>query len=158
VNSDFRNLEVWQLAMDLADRAYDAAEMLPASERFVLNVQMRKAALSVPANIAEGKGRWSIREYRQFVRHARGSALELQTHVLFAGRRKFLTEEHVGKLIADAEQVVIKINALLRYLNRQAKKPPVPTTHDPRPNEPEIEAMRSQPAAPTSPASASPRL
>jgi four helix bundle protein len=136
MQSDFRNLVVWQMAMDLADQIYDAADRLPKQERFVLSEQMRDAALSIPANIAEGKGRWSTREYRQFVRHARGSLLELQTHVLFAGRRRFLSAEHVAKLIARAEEVGQKLNALLRYLNRRARQPTRPTTHDPRPTAP----------------------
>lgn len=114
--------------MDLADRVYDAADLLPKTEQFVLSEQMRDAALSVPANIAEGKGRWSIREYRQFARHARGSLMELQSHLLFAGRRKYISVEMVNELIGRAERVGEKLNALIRYLNRRAKKP-----HDPRP-------------------------
>ena len=89
MNSDFKSLVVWQRAMELADEVYDAAGLLPNEERYVLSAQMRDAVLSIPSNIAEGKGRWSVREYRQFVRYARGSALELESHLLFAKRRKF---------------------------------------------------------------------
>jgi four helix bundle protein len=133
MDSDFRNLIVWQRAMDLADRAYDAAERLPTAERFILSAQLRSAALSIPSNIAEGKGRWTIREYRQFARYARGSTLELQSHVLFAQRRQFLPPETTKELIDLAEEVVKRINALIRYLNRRARRPPVPTSHDLRP-------------------------
>ncbi len=134
MRSDFRNLVVWQLAMDLADRIYSVADLLPSDERFVLAEQMRDAALSVPANIAEGKGRWSMREYRQFARHARGSLMELQSHILFAGRRAYIPSQTVDELIRRAEQVAQKLNALIRYLNRRAKKPPRPTTYDLRPS------------------------
>ena len=133
MESEFRNLVVWQRAMDLADQIYDAAALLPKDERFVLSQQMRDSALSIPANIAEGKGRWSVREYRQFVRHARGSALELQSHILFAERRHYFERELAEQLIALNEDVVCKLNALIRYLNRRAGKPPRPTTNDQRP-------------------------
>ena len=136
MDSDFRNLVVWQRAMDLADEVYDAAALLPKVERFVLSEQMRDAALSIPSNIAEGKGRWSVREYRQFARHARGSALELQSHILFARRRHYFEEELAQYLIALNEEVVCKLNALIRYLNRKARKPPRPTTDDLRPSGP----------------------
>jgi four helix bundle protein len=133
MDSDFRNLVVWQRAMDLADEVYDAAALLPKDERCVLSAQMRDAALSIPSNIAEGKGRWSVREYRQFVRHARGSTLELESHILFAERRKFLPPEYIQRLLARSEEVVTKINALLSYLNRRARRPsdPRPATRDP---------------------------
>lgn len=123
MESDFTRLVVWQLAMDLADAVYDAAALLPRDERYVLSAQMRDAALSVPSNIAEGKGRWSAREYRQFARIARGSALELQSHLLFAQRRKFLTTETIESLLERQREVVRKLNALIQYLNRKAKRP-----------------------------------
>jgi four helix bundle protein len=121
MDSDFKNLVVWQRAMDLADEVYDAVDTLPNDERYVLSAQMRRAALSIPANIAEGKGRWSIREYRQFVRHARGSALELESHLLFAQRRKLLSAERTQRLLALEDEVVRKLNALIHYLNRKEK-------------------------------------
>lgn len=133
MNSDFKNLVVWQRAMDLANEVYDAAAVLPKEERYVLSAQMRDAALSIPSNIAEGKGRWSAREYRQFVRHARGSALELESHLLFAQRRKLLSAERTQRLLALEDEVVRKLNALIHYLNRKEKKPPRPATSDPRP-------------------------
>jgi four helix bundle protein len=134
VESDFRNLVVWQLAIDLADRIYDAVKSLPDDERFVLNEQMRRAAVSVHANIAEGKGRWSIREYRQFVRHARGSLTELQSQILFAGRRGYLSAKTVDDLMERAEKLAEKISALINYLNRRTRKAPRPTTNDLRPS------------------------
>ena len=152
MDSDFKNLVVWQRAMDLADEVYDAVDTLPNDERYVLSAQMRRAALSIPANIAEGKGRWSIREYRQFVRHARGSALELESHLLFAQRRKLLSAERTQRLLALEDEVVRKLNALIHYLNRKEKKPPRPATGDP--NEPVTSAPPLR-AAPPSPASAS---
>jgi len=122
--SDFRSLEVWQLAIDLADKIYDLAATLPSEERYVLSQQMRDAALSIPSNLAEGKGRWSVREYRQYVRQARGSNYELQSQLLFAHRRKFVSQEKCDELIRDAEKLVAKMSKLIRYLNECAKKRP----------------------------------
>ncbi len=115
MDSHFKNFVVWQRAIELADEVYDAAGFLPTEERYVLSAQMRDAAISIPSNIAEGKGRWSAREYRQFVRYARGSALELESHLLFAKRRKFLTDETTTRLLALEDEVVRKLNALIHY-------------------------------------------
>ena len=119
MSSDFRNLIAWQKAMDLADRAYDAALLLPRYELFGLGQQMRTAALSVPNNIAEGQGRWSSAEYRQFLRQARGPAYELLTQVLFARRRGFITDEMAHELVARAKEVARLINGLLRHLRQR---------------------------------------
>jgi four helix bundle protein len=119
--SDFRNVLAWQRGMELADKIYDAVELLPSQERFVLSQQMRDAALSVPANIAEGKGRYTTREYRQFVRYARGSAMEVQSHILFAERRKFLPAEVIRDLMKTAVSAVQLINGLLRFLEKKTR-------------------------------------
>ena len=121
--------------MELADRIYEAVELLPKHELFILSAQMRDAALSVPSNIAEGKGRWSVREYRQFVRHSRGSIFELESHLEFARRRQLLSAELVSELLALAKRVVEKINRLIHYLNKRAKKPSDrrPATSEPLP-------------------------
>jgi four helix bundle protein len=79
---------------------------------------MRAAALSVPSNIAEGQGRYTPREYRRFLRDARGSLYELQNHLLFAQQRTFLPEATVAELLNDAEEVGRLINGLIRYLSR----------------------------------------
>jgi four helix bundle protein len=76
-----RDLIVWQKAMDLVVKVYELAKMLPPDERFAMTSQMTRAAVSIPANIAEGKGRGSPREYVQFLRIARGSLMELDTYV-----------------------------------------------------------------------------
>jgi four helix bundle protein len=133
MDGDLRNVRVWCMAMDLADHVYDAADKLPAGERFILNEQMRKAALSVPSNIAEGKGRGAPREYRQFVRYARGSAFELQSHIAFAKKRSYFTADTAQQLIDETDVVVRTLNALIRYLNRKARKPPVPDPRSPMP-------------------------
>jgi len=114
--SSYRELLVWQKAMDLVDNVYTAVRRFPREELFALSQQMRKAAVSIPSNIAEGWGRWSRAEYRLFVRNARGSALELQTQIVIAKRQKFVTGEVAAKLDAQAEEVGKMLNGLLRTL------------------------------------------
>jgi len=82
----FQDLRVWQNAMELAVEVYRQTSRLPREEIYSLTQQMRRAAVSVPSNIAEGKGRRSRKEFQQFLFHARGSLLELQTQVMIAKR------------------------------------------------------------------------
>ncbi len=119
MQSDFKDLIAWQKAMKLANRVYDAAELLPRSELFVLSQQMRDAALSIPSNIAEGRGRWTPREFRQFLRHARGSSLELQSQIIFSEQRGFFSQDLATEMRHDAEEVARLINGLIRYLNNR---------------------------------------
>ena len=103
--------------MDLAEAMYDAVGLLPRSERFELNAQMRSAAMSIPSNIAEGKGRSTDRDYRSFLVRARGSLFELETHIEFAKRRKFIDETTAESLLTKSAEVGRKIGALIRYLD-----------------------------------------
>ncbi len=83
---DFKDLEVWQLAMTLAEETYRLTASLPVSERYELATQLRRSAVSVPSNIAEGYGRASRGDYLRFLRVANGSLKELETQVLLAER------------------------------------------------------------------------
>jgi four helix bundle protein len=81
---DFRNLQVWRKAHEFALSAYKATAMFPKHERFVLTAQIRRAAVSIPANIAEGCGRRSDADFARFLQMAIGSANELEYHFLLA--------------------------------------------------------------------------
>src|SRR5260370_8157513 len=83
-NSSFQDLRIWQESMDLAVEIYRATSGFPKHETYGLVSQMRRAAVSVPSNIAEGKGHRSDPEFVRFLFHARGSLLELQTQLLLA--------------------------------------------------------------------------
>src|SRR5881628_197411 len=87
-----RDLIVWQKAMDLVTSIYRATESFPKTETYGLTSQIRRAAVSVPANIAEGQGRRLAGEYLQFLANARGSLLELDTHLEIAVRLGILSE------------------------------------------------------------------
>lgn len=80
----FRDLIAWQKAITLAKEVYKATSLMPDSERFGLTAQMRRAAVSVPSNIAEGHGRQSLPDYIRFLKTSRGSLMELQTQLLLA--------------------------------------------------------------------------
>lgn len=99
---DFRDLEVWDDAVACVNKVYRAAAEFPRDERFGLNSQLRRAALSIPANIAEGAGRDSEREFARFLSVAVGSANEAETLLVMAGRLDFGDQ---GKIEAAAESI-----------------------------------------------------
>jgi len=86
----YRDLIVWQKAMKLCADTYQATAAFPEAERFGLVSQMRRAAVSIPSNVAEGHGRLSTNEYRQFLGIARGSLKELETQILIASDLGYL--------------------------------------------------------------------
>jgi|GEM_PF-3376151 len=86
---NYRDLIAWQKAMQLAKLVYVLTEKMPQEERFGLTVQMRRSAVSVPSDIAEGHGRLSDRALRMFLGNARGSLFELETQILLASDLTF---------------------------------------------------------------------
>jgi four helix bundle protein len=112
----YRDLKVWQAAMDLAEGAYRHAQALPPSELYGLASQIRRSATSVPANIAEGYGRESTGSYIQFLRTARGSLKEFETHILLAERVGFTESTRTAALLKNAEGVGKMLNALINSL------------------------------------------
>jgi four helix bundle protein len=87
----YRELEVWQLAMDLATECYQVTKLFPKEELFGMTSQIRRAAASIPANIAEGQGRESTKEFLNFLSISWGSLMELETHLLLCQRVGLLT-------------------------------------------------------------------
>ena len=112
----YRELIAWQRAMDLAAAVYRSTENFPRSEEYGLKAQLRRAAVSVPSNIAEGQGRHTTGEFVQFLGHARGSLLEIETQVLLANRLGLFSdakaEELLGLCTADAKVLNGLINSL----------------------------------------------
>jgi four helix bundle protein len=98
MSSSFKDLRVWQEAMKLVYEVYRVTVGFPKHEVYGLTQQMRRAAVSVPSNIAEGKGHRSDREFTRFLFHARGSLLELQTQILIAGTTIFAGRTCAGSL------------------------------------------------------------
>jgi len=114
----YRDLLVWQKAMGLTRAVYCETEKLPKGEMYGLQSQMRRAAVSVPSNIAEGHGRLNDGHFKQFLATARGSLFELQTQLELAGDLKFLNEMKVKKLMEDCEEIARMINGLVASLEK----------------------------------------
>lgn len=111
---DYRDLVAWQKAMDMVEDAYRSSRALPADERYGLTAQMRRAAVSVPANIAEGQGRRTTGEFRQALSVAHGSLREFETHVMLALRLAMLSQPDSDRLLQRAAEVGRLISGLAR--------------------------------------------
>ncbi|WP_211254929.1 four helix bundle protein [Nevskia soli] len=109
----YTDLVVWQKAIQLAKDVYRVSQGFPGEERFGLTAQMRRAAISVPSNIAEGQGRLSKGEFKQFLGHARGSLYELETQMHLAISFGYLDNEVAGDLMASGDEVGRLLNGLL---------------------------------------------
>ena len=106
-----RDLIVWQRSMDLVIAVYELADLFPKSEMYGLTIQMRRAAVSIPSNIAEGRRRSSRKDFRHFLLNSFGSGAELETQVEIARRLPF------GKKL-DYVQVNTLLTEVMRMLNR----------------------------------------
>jgi four helix bundle protein len=121
----YRDLLVWKKAMVLAKSVYRETETLPQREIYGLQAQMRRAAVSVPSNIAEGHGRLDDGHFRQFLATARGSLFELQTQLELARDLNFLNEIQTKALMEQSEEVARMINGLLSTLNVSSTRRPL---------------------------------
>src|SRR5437868_13223097 len=109
----YRELIVWQKSMKLARAAYQLSNSLPTKEAFGLVSQLRRAAISVPSNIAEGHARLSDLQFRHFLGNARGSLYELQTQIELAGDLGFLDAESVRGFMEQGSEVATLLNGLI---------------------------------------------
>ncbi|MER8636322.1 four helix bundle protein [Mesorhizobium sp. M1365] len=117
--ASYRDLIVWQQAMDLTVAIYQVTRTWPKDEIYGLTGQVRRAATSVPANIAEGYGRESRASYQQFLRIAQGSLKELETHLLIAQRVGITSREAVELLMPHSESVGKLLRLLIRKLSAE---------------------------------------
>ena len=112
------DLVAWQKAMRLAQAVYLASQAMPPEERFGLTAQMRRAAVSIPANIAEGQGRRTDGEFVNQLSIAHGSVRELETHVMLAGRLNYLGDETVRGLLTQTGEVGRLVKGLSNSMKR----------------------------------------
>lgn len=112
-----RDLIAWQKAMNLVAAVYEVSKEYPKEELYGLTSQTRRAAVSIPANIAEGQGRRSKKEFCQFLGNARGSLLELDTHLELALRFGYMKSHQYASLETQLNEVGRLINGLLRALS-----------------------------------------
>ena len=115
----YRDLKVWQQAMDLAEVCYLKTRQFPKEKRYGLTSQIRRAAASVSANIAEGNGRENRGDYIQLLRVAQGSLKELETHLLLSHRIGLSSAETLKALLDRCEPVGKMLRALIRSLQKQ---------------------------------------
>jgi len=114
MSGTYTDLQVWQAAMDLAEDVYRITKNFPKEERYGLTIQVRRAAVSAPSNIAEGKGRSSDKELAQFLCHSRGSLFEIETQINLARRLGYLDAQQVDTVLRNTARVGQLLNGLLR--------------------------------------------
>lgn len=119
---DFQDLQVWQLGRALRMRIYDLIRKLPPEERYALAAQVRRAAISITANIAEGFGRYSYQENIQFCRQARGSAYEVRDHLIAARDQGCVTVDEYRQADSLAQRVIRTLNGYIRSTQERRKE------------------------------------
>ena len=114
---NFEKLEVWKKSIDLADAIYTVTRAFPTGERFGLTNQLRRAAVSVSSNIAEGSSRRSKIDFARFIEIATGSVFELASQIFIAHRQGFLGEDSFRKTYADAQEIGRMLSGLKNSLS-----------------------------------------
>jgi len=112
----YRDLLVWQKAIELAILVYRLSEAFPRTEIYGLRSQIRRASVSVPSNIAEGYGRGSRKEYLQFLFVAQGSLKELETQTILSQRLNYATPARANRILSESEVVGKMPGSLIRLL------------------------------------------
>jgi len=116
MSGSYRDLMAWQKAIELVAEIYSCTRTFPREEQFGLTNQLRRAAVSIPSNIAEGKGRSTDKDFSLFLHHARGSLCEIETQLTIAERLGYLPANTAGKLMEQASEVAKILNGLIRSL------------------------------------------
>lgn len=115
----YRDLKVWDKAMDLVVESYKLTSQLPKSEIYGLSSQIQRAAVSVPANIAEGHGRDHLGDYLRHLSFANASLKELETHLLIANRLSYLESSELEKALGLTQEVGRMLSGLTRKLKQR---------------------------------------
>ncbi len=115
MSGKYQDLKVWQLSMDLVVRVYELTRDFPDRELYGLVSQMRRAAVSIPSNIAEGKGRTSNKELAHFLSNARGSICELETQILLSVRLGLVSEAKAKELLETLTEVARMVSGLMSF-------------------------------------------
>jgi four helix bundle protein len=113
---DFKDLEVWQRAVDLVVESYRITKAFPSEERYGLSAQVRRAAVSVPSNIAEGRGRFGLRSFLYHLSVSSGSLMELETQLLIAERLEYLVPTEARRLLDKTAEVRRLLAGMVRAL------------------------------------------
>jgi len=116
---NYRDLVAWQKAMDLVELIYEVTKGFPKEELYGITSQIRRAAVSIPSNIAEGQGRTSIKEFQNFLSIAHGSVREVETQILIAQRLQYLSDKETQTVLDLAGETGRLINGLLNSLSKR---------------------------------------
>jgi len=116
----YRDLQVWKRGVDLTERIYEVTQPFPDEERFGLISQLRRAAVSIPSNIAEGWGRMSTGEFIRFLCIARGSLTEIETQIIVAHRLGFIDDETKRRVLEETTAESKMLRALIRSLEQHS--------------------------------------
>ncbi len=122
MSGSYREIKVWQKAIELVVDIYSCTRSFPKEEMFGLTSQLRRAAVSIASNIAEGEGRRTDREFLQFLHHARGSVFEVETQLTIASRLAYLPEAEVLRLGNSASEIARMLNGLIKAITSIADK------------------------------------
>ncbi len=115
----YRDLRVWQKAMDLVEGSYKLAKLLPAQENYGLISQMQRSAVSIPANIAEGHGRKRTGDFLHHLSIAHGSLMELETHFLIAQRLNYVQMTDIESLLQQTSELSRMLSGLVQKLRKK---------------------------------------
>ena len=116
----YRDLVAWQLAMDLVTEVYRVTKLFPVEERYGLTNQLRRAAVSVPSNIAEGQARFSAKQFHRFPGTARGSLVEIETQLEIAKNLGYLSRVQAAALLKSTAETGRVLNGLLAAIKNAA--------------------------------------
>jgi four helix bundle protein len=117
--TSYRDLVVWARAMDIVEVCYKLSKQIPQSEIYGLISQIRRAAVSIPANIAEGHGRKTLGEYIQHLSIANGSLKELETHLMIAGRLDYVNEDDIFPALEACSEIGRMLAGLIQKLRQK---------------------------------------
>jgi four helix bundle protein len=120
MGESYKDLVAWRKAMDLVTEIYHATQLFPRDELYGLTNQLRRAAVSVPSNIAEGQARFSSKEFCHFLSLARGSRVEIETQLLIAQNLGYLSDRQSRPLFEQAAEMGRILNGLIASLKRAA--------------------------------------
>ena len=118
----YRDLTVWQKSMDLVIMCYQLTSKFPKTETYGLSSQIQRSAVSIPANIAEGKGRNHLGDYIRHLSIANGSLKELETHLIIVGRLGYLQNEELEPVLNKCDEIGRMLNMLIGKLNQKKSK------------------------------------
>lgn len=117
--TNYKDLIVWNKSMDLVKEVYSLINHFPKSEAFALSLQLQRSVVSVPSNIAEGRGRQTEKEFKQFLHIARGSLYEVETQLLIAVQQSYLTDSQIKSSLVLIEEIERMLSKLILSLDKK---------------------------------------